>query len=63
MKEPTYDKGNSAITERILYICNRQKCHECCDECRHTSDIRYAKNFDTVYMNDVMYIEMEDEDA
>lgn len=60
MKEPTHDKG-SDTTERILYICNRQKCYECFSECKHTSDIRYAKNFDTIYTNNgFMHIEMED---
>lgn len=29
----------------VLYICNRQKCSNCSDECNHTTDVRFAKNF------------------
>ena len=25
-----------------LYVCNRKRCDNCSDECRHTSDIRFA---------------------
>jgi hypothetical protein len=30
----------------VLYICNRKKCPNCSDECKHTKDPRYAKNFE-----------------
>lgn len=29
----------------ILYECNRKKCEICIQECSHTDDIRFAKNF------------------
>ena len=30
----------------VFYLCNRKKCKECSDECKLTTDIRYAANFD-----------------
>lgn len=27
-----------------LYICDRQRCKNCHDVCRHTTDIEHAKN-------------------
>ena len=30
----------------VLYLCNRKKCENCSDECIHTKDVRYAKNFE-----------------
>ena len=29
----------------VLYLCNRKKCKECSDECKLTTDVRYAVNF------------------
>jgi len=29
----------------IYYLCNRKKCVMCEDECNHTDDIKYAKNY------------------
>ena len=28
----------------ILWICNRQRCEDCFEECRHTSDREFAVN-------------------
>lgn len=28
----------------ILWICNRERCENCIDECRHTSDREFAIN-------------------
>lgn len=33
------------MTERIAYICDRQKCPRCSSECHHTTDIHHALNF------------------
>jgi len=33
------------IKRPILYECNRKKCEICSQECSHTDDIRFAKNF------------------
>ena len=30
----------------VLYLCNRQKCQVCTEECKHTKDVRFAKNFE-----------------
>lgn len=29
--------------KRFLYLCNRQKCPSCHEECSHTADIRFAQ--------------------
>ena len=29
----------------VFYLCNRKKCKECSDECKLTTDDRYAANF------------------
>ena len=31
---------------QVLYICDRMKCEHCSNECRHTTDIKHAKNFE-----------------
>lgn len=28
----------------IFYLCDRKKCDECHEECKHTSDESHAKN-------------------
>lgn len=30
----------------IFYLCDRTKCKECSNLCNHTTDIRFAKNFE-----------------
>lgn len=30
----------------ILYLCDRKACENCHEECKHTSDIRHAINFE-----------------
>ena len=30
----------------ILYLCDRKACEICNEECKHTSDIRHAINFE-----------------
>lgn len=30
----------------ILWICNRKRCPDCSEECRHTTDQRFAVNPD-----------------
>ncbi len=32
------------IMADILWICNRQRCEDCFEECRHTSDREFAVN-------------------
>ena len=29
---------------KVGYICDRQKCENCSNECKHTFDIKHAKN-------------------
>lgn len=29
-----------------MYVCDRQRCEYCCDECNHTYDITHAKYSD-----------------
>ena len=33
------------MTEKIAYLCDRQKCPRCSPECMHTTDIRHAYLF------------------
>lgn len=46
-----------------LYLCDRRACKHCSPECRHTTDITHAKNFelgiDGVTMVEKVY-KMED---
>ena len=46
-----------------LYLCDRRACNHCSPECRHTTDITHAKNFelgiDGVTMVEKVY-KMED---
>ena len=46
-----------------LYLCDRRACKHCSPECRHTTDIAHAKNFelgiDGVTMVEKVY-KMED---
>ena len=37
-----------ALTEDIVYVCDREACENCSTECNHTSDIHHAKNFTEV---------------
>ena len=31
-----------------LYLCDKRKCGKACGECRHTTDIAHAENFELV---------------
>lgn len=42
--------------ERVLYICDREKCDKCFSNCDHTTDINHAANFKKI---DGIYIEQE----
>lgn len=42
---------------RILYLCDRKKCIECYEDCKHTTDINHAVNFEE---DDGYYIEQSD---
>lgn len=47
----------------VLYLCDRRACDGGClnEDCSHTSDIRHAKNFESVSIKEglVDYFEME----
>lgn len=52
----------------ILYLCDREACEYCSNECKHTSDITHAIHKDTLscslfecdYTNrDILFIEKE----
>lgn len=45
--------------DEILYLCDRRACPECSPECRHTTDISHAKNFEKRFD---MYVEKEIEE-
>lgn len=44
----------------IFYLCDRQACEKCSEECTHTSDITHAKNF---YLIDDAYFESEESEV
>lgn len=46
-------------TFQVAYLCDRKKCEVCHEECRHTLDIRHAKNFRKV--TEDRYIEIEED--
>ena len=37
----------------ILYICDRKACENCNKECKHTTDIRHAANFEQYHADGV----------
>ena len=34
------------MADTILYLCDRRTCEKCSPECRHTTDITHARNFE-----------------
>jgi hypothetical protein len=32
----------------VVFECDQKQCRECMGECRHTTDVRHAKNFKRV---------------
>lgn len=61
--------GRSAVMKvekTKLYICDRQRCKNCHDVCRHTTDIEHAKNADyerRFREEHEMLIEIDEEEA
>ena len=53
------------MCEEILYFCDRRKCDECHESCKHTQDISHAKNFqkrgDCYFEKDAEVDEYKDE--
>lgn len=43
---------------RVLYLCNRKNCKICSDDCKHTSNILHAVNFEKLGNS---YFEKENE--
>lgn len=37
---------------QVLYICDRIKCENCHENCKHTTDIEHAKNFKVTRTNE-----------
>lgn len=47
---------------KILYLCDQERCENCHpDFCKHTTDIKHAKNFKEE--TDGIYIEQETEET
>lgn len=41
------EREHGAGNETIFYLCDRGKCEDCSGaDCKHTTDIMYAKNFE-----------------
>ena len=45
MDEEVESRGAGGDKMKILYLCDRLKCENCHNECKHTSDITHAINF------------------
>ena len=45
-EEPKDDEVDNKL--KIVYLCDRHKCENCIESCKHTSDINHAVNFDHV---------------
>lgn len=43
----------------VFYICDREKCENCFSECKHTTDITHALNFEKLF--DGVYMEKEED--
>lgn len=43
------------MTDKIYYICDKKACAKSCIDCAHTSNIKHAKNFQS--LNDGSYWE------
>ncbi len=43
--------------KKVLYLCDEEQCGKCSNECKYTTDINHAKNFNKEY--DV-YVEKEE---
>ena len=40
------------VNDKALYLCDRRACNSCSyPRCKHTSDIRHAKNFKVIVQN------------
>ena len=46
--------------EDIMFLCDRRACDTCLKECKHTSDIKHAENFQ-LSMGGKSFIEKETE--
>lgn len=43
-----YDNGDASKTRKVAYICDRRACGHCSfPECKYTTDIEHAINFDS----------------
>lgn len=42
----------------VLYECNREACVECDQNCTHTDNVKFAKNFEAGDHNKTMYMEI-----
>lgn len=50
--EPAPDSPDRELT--VFYVCDRRACNRCAPECRHTMDVRHAKNFEVSYCGGVI---------
>ena len=41
----------------VFYLCDKKKCERCSKDCKHTTDIKHAKNFKK--LRDGVYYEEE----
>lgn len=46
--------------KKVLYLCDEEQCEKCSIECKHTTDIDHARNFNKEYG---IYVEKENDYA
>lgn len=54
-----FEKHNGGVSPKISYLCDRRACNRCMPAnpgCRHTSDVRHAKNFE---LRGYTFVELE----
>lgn len=44
------------LLKKVLYLCDGKQCKKCSNECKHTTDIGHAKNFNNEFG---VYVEKE----
>ncbi len=54
--KPPEDTPVTESRMKALYLCDREQCEKCRDDCEHTTDINHSKNFKRIAD---MYVEQE----
>lgn len=62
-KKTEHTEEKAEVT-KIYFECNRKKCKLCDPQCRQTTDVRFAKNFDKVLLREGnVFVELTKDEA